>query len=441
MKTVIESKARSRIKSVEILGLFGKRDYNIDFDNGIRIVVGENGSGKTTILNIVHAAIIGNKTKLSNYDFKDVIVKYSDGDSFVFSKKDHARGRLRAATQYKLLDVIQDDLKSDEFYALKRYVDSGYISYKHKVLIDDMLYNNDSLRKYVNSICPPKKNRGDSGKVVSSKVLNSDCVLFFPTYRRIEDDLGKMGVDKALRNKIASIEFGMSDVAIMIGRITDNIKALSVAQFHDVSGDMLNKLACGCGEDETSKETFDPESVDVVLGRLGERIEPQAANMIRNAVRSQTDFWKKNKMLSYLLGKLLDAYNKQKETDNSINGFCNSCNKFLLGKKFYYNPHGVAVEVVRDSSDKKMELEEFSSGEKQVVSLMSKIFLGSSSPYVVIIDEPELSLSIHWQKALLQEIVCSGKCSDMFIVTHSPFIFDNSLDAYAKDIDSFEVKK
>ena len=50
---------------------------------------------------------------------------------------------------------------------------------------------------------------------------------------------------------------------------------------------------------------------------------------------------------------------------------------------------------------------------------------------MILFDEPELSLSMLWQKQLLPDILHSNKCSFLMAVTHSPFIFDNELDQYA----------
>ena len=72
-----------------------------------------------------------------------------------------------------------------------------------------------------------------------------------------------------------------------------------------------------------------------------------------------------------------------------------------------------------------------SSGEKQIVSLFSKIFFEDYKKLIILFDEPELSLSIDWQSQLLPDIVQSKKCSFLLTVTHSPFIFKNELDKYA----------
>jgi predicted ATPase len=50
---------------------------------------------------------------------------------------------------------------------------------------------------------------------------------------------------------------------------------------------------------------------------------------------------------------------------------------------------------------------------------------------IVLIDEPELSLSLDWQKHLLPDVINSPGCAQLLAITHSPFIFDNELDMYA----------
>jgi hypothetical protein len=56
---------------------------------------------------------------------------------------------------------------------------------------------------------------------------------------------------------------------------------------------------------------------------------------------------------------------------------------------------------------------------------------------LVLFDEPELSLSMLWQKELLPDIVNSNKCNFLLAVTHSPFIFDNELDRYAVGLNEY----
>lgn len=81
-----------------------------------------------------------------------------------------------------------------------------------------------------------------------------------------------------------------------------------------------------------------------------------------------------------------------------------------------------------------IQLTQLSSGEKQIVSLFSKLYLESDEKSIVIIDEPELSLSLQWQKMLLPDIMRTENCDLLLTVTHSPFIFENEFDYDAKEI-------
>lgn len=72
-----------------------------------------------------------------------------------------------------------------------------------------------------------------------------------------------------------------------------------------------------------------------------------------------------------------------------------------------------------------------SSGEKQIVSVFARLYLSGEKQFVVLIDEPELSLSMDWQKRFLPDILSAPSCAQLIAITHSPFVFDNELDAYA----------
>ena len=56
---------------------------------------------------------------------------------------------------------------------------------------------------------------------------------------------------------------------------------------------------------------------------------------------------------------------------------------------------------------------------------------------LVLIDEPELSLSVPWQRRFLRDIRNGDFCAGLIAVTHSPFIYDNELREYAHSLGEF----
>ena len=145
-----------------------------------------------------------------------------------------------------------------------------------------------------------------------------------------------------------------------------------------------------------------------------------------------------NLYLWNLISKLIDNYGQQKEYDDRIKRFADTCNKYLIDKQFNYNQSTLELNVVLENNFKNEEetidLIQLSSGEKQIVSIFSKLYLESDEKSIIIIDEPELSLSLEWQKMLLPDIMRTENCDLLLTVTHSPFIFDNEFDFDAEDM-------
>ncbi len=62
-----------------------------------------------------------------------------------------------------------------------------------------------------------------------------------------------------------------------------------------------------------------------------------------------------------------------------------------------------------------------SAGEKLAVSLFKAILLRPNAS-VLVVDEPEVSLSLEWQKSLLDDILALNSDMQIIIATHSPAI-------------------
>lgn len=86
-----------------------------------------------------------------------------------------------------------------------------------------------------------------------------------------------------------------------------------------------------------------------------------------------------------------------------------------------------------------MSIEQLSSGEKQIVALFCYLYLLDNTPQMIIIDEPELSLSVDWQEKILEDVLKGPMCKSLVVATQSPFVYDNSLRAYAHTIEEFLV--
>ena len=64
------------IKSFKIEGLFNQFDHCIEFKNNITIIIGKNGVGKTSCLELLYSLFNGDFAKLCGIPYKKIIVKF-----------------------------------------------------------------------------------------------------------------------------------------------------------------------------------------------------------------------------------------------------------------------------------------------------------------------------------------------------------------------------
>lgn len=70
-----------------------------------------------------------------------------------------------------------------------------------------------------------------------------------------------------------------------------------------------------------------------------------------------------------------------------------------------------------------IRLSNLSSGEKQLLIILFTVFLTEEQPFLLLMDEPEISLHIEWQQHLIDTIRQLNPNCQLVIATHSPSIF------------------
>ena len=108
----------SQLKSFAIYGLFGFKNIKIPFDTESIILIAENGSGKTTILNALYYSISCKFHKLSSIDFHSIVLEFESGVSVEIKKND-----LKSFYQRDLFEFVASlrrFLPSRELEALRK---------------------------------------------------------------------------------------------------------------------------------------------------------------------------------------------------------------------------------------------------------------------------------------------------------------------------------
>lgn len=457
----------TNLEFIGIYGLFGRYSIEIPFEKQVNIYIGENGLGKTTILNCIYFILEGKFSRLANIQFSEIIVKFkgdvktykiSGADLREFNKKSRRQAYnhfIRDSDIYEM-EILEDILMKNKLnmseMEMENNLDFLIYEYASKMRVPENFARRRILEYYENTeIISNSKRKANKNnvielsKAVKDKVTNR--IIYLPTYRRIEDDFASLNIRSEELNKAELlIRFGMSDVQMSIDRILDKIRSLAMKGFTEMTGILLRQYADGKDPiDEMNQFTrmhnVNVDTVKIVLDRVGKEIEEPYKQKILNLISSGEIKEYKYLYLRNLINKLIDNYDIQKSYDDRIKKFASTCNKYLNDKHFDYNQSTLNLKIYLDneyeSERKTIQLTQLSSGEKQIVSLFSKLYLESDESSIVIIDEPELSLSIQWQQMLLPDIMRTNNCKLLLTVTHSPFTFANEFDFDAKEIRNY----
>ncbi|PZV26258.1 MAG: ATP/GTP-binding protein [Snowella sp.] len=427
----------SSLKSFAIYGLFGYKNVVLPLDSQVLILIAENGWGKTTILNSLYSVLDKNLEKLKKVDFEKIQVKFEmtneSTSSAIINKKD-----------IESISSIESD-EDSLYYALANLERTrkflANISQEQEVNKEKKERNKFRERISQEQEINKEKKLEWNRFIEVIKDNLKQKVFYFPTYRRIEEDLSSLGYKdiKFDNNQDKLIQFGMEDVKNHFKQIEKEIKDTAFQLFSKVTGEMLTQFIDGIKVTQEMKDRIKPDILNIILSRVGEQNISQAEQEnIRHLVSSGDIYDSRYDDLIYFLSKLINLYEQQRKIDESIKKFAEVCNKYLRPtKEIIYNESTADIDIKQTRNNDSIDLSGLSSGEKQIISLFSKVYLESKDNFILIIDEPELSLSVEWQQMLLPDIIESGRCKLLIAATHSPFIFDNELDHYTYDLDQF----
>lgn len=68
---------------------------------------------------------------------------------------------------------------------------------------------------------------------------------------------------------------------------------------------------------------------------------------------------------------------------------------------------------------------QLSSGEKQMLAILLTVLVEDNLPYVLFMDEPEVSLHVEWQERLIELILSLNPNVQIILTTHSPALVMN----------------
>lgn len=410
-----------RLKNVRIEGFWGKNIIETSFFPDANIFIGMNGTGKTTFINILQAVIAVDIELLYNLQFEKIVLNIENGkqkrkievikvaDNLEYTKLIFKIG----SKHYELPMLNNNDIRylnerhgrlQPKFYKnikdineeLMTLIKLSYLSvYREKMIKNDQF--SDSGREII-------------GNPIDIK-LNQLMIRLTKYQFQLETELSSLSKSfqqNVLRSMLYNPEFDQVDITKTINL---NLRDISYGLKQAYRGlGILDERISEIVEEHVKAIAKAAESINNHVKDLNIPLYP-------NDVTPLTLLRRTMKIIE--LSTTLE--DKKKEIFKPLNSFIELLNEYHDTKEFSLDEEGKGgLKITKKGST--IPISQLSSGEKQLIIILTETLIQRESQTVFIADEPELSLHIEWQRKIVPSIKKLNPNAQIIIATHSPEI-------------------
>lgn len=428
-----------------VKGLFGIFDNEIVFkEGGITVVVGQNGCGKTTMLRMLAAIFSKNHSQLFQYRFDYIelsmsnrVLKIKPIDEQVNDED----GKITVKSlQYSINSVVLDKhhrenskITSPTFWiraipSLRRRAGGFFVDRDGEVLTLSEVIETyfDTLPEEIKNDIIEIPNEifeltgGLQIELITTERLKA--INWGDEFRRY-DFIQKYAVEECSAELRSNLKNILSEYANISQKLDEQFPAKilnAIKQKQSFSADelsrsiqeidMLREKHVNAGVLEENTDSF--LSMDVTPERLDD-----------------------------ITAKILSVYYQDMRTKlESLNSISDKIVLFknVLASKFNSNKlisidmtNGIAV--TQQLQNEPIALSSLSSGEQQELVLLYNLIFNGDAQKLVLLDEPEISLNVSWQREFLDDMkkIVAMNGVSILIATHSPQIVSENWDLVA----------
>ena len=410
------------IESFEITNLWGYQDVDLVFSKDVNVLIGPNGSGKTTVLNLLHFILSADCRSLLNVKFEHAEIKLKS-----FKGRSKRTVRVEVTGRFLKLKIGHQAYEIDiEIFSGRRFSQAS-LFYEVDDPLGQMLPRElyDGLTTLVPLVWLPvsrrlpvtenEERRYRKTNPLESVDLRLEELLegLFHYHSRLNTLLSERY--KEFEHQVLSVILYSKDLDrldLTPSLPTKAEKAQLLGAF-EAAGLLNEEMQNRIDEHFTAAE----EVVQRIKSEKPDDLKPGDSLVVPLIRRTQA-------MVEYA-GKLEEDREK---IFAPLRLYEKTVNSFLNDKSIQVDENGRLKIKLSPSED--LDLRLLSSGEKQILILLTEALLTVDKPIVYIADEPELSLHISWQEQLLESLMTFGGQMQVIVATHSPDIvgqFENKI--------------
>jgi energy-coupling factor transporter ATP-binding protein EcfA2 len=423
------------ISSVEVRGLFGTYDYSLrppgqDYDvDRLWILYGDNGCGKTTILKTLFHLLApdsgeGHKTAVAGIPFGRFEVSFTSGEqvwaerasgrtSGTFKMGVKLKGKKQITYTYvanedgKVLSTSpEDEVEQVQFLSALRRLDLGlfFLSDDRTVRLAGQTVGDFSTPAYYvdEEHILRARMRRSSPWIDPEELERRVTGLLVESIRRAEWWIQAQAVHGSSE--------GESSVNTLYAEILKRVSRLPLDEKRD-SESSVAEVERMIGSLEKRSRTF------AQYGLLPEFNGRDIISVVKSAPATHWHIMT-NVVKPYVesVDKKLDA---METLQRQLDALVTTLNSFFTHKTVSFDLRN-GFHITADSG-RELAPNMLSSGERHLLLLFLNTVLALDRPSVFIIDEPEISLNIKWQRRLLASLLqCAGDSAVQYLfATHS----------------------
>ena len=432
-----------RLERIEVDGLFGIYNHRIDLrlHDHVTLLHGPNGVGKTVVLRMIDALLKGHLSYFRKIPFFRLLIVFHDGSRVELLKEDSDQEEEYESRS--MLTLSANGKETSSPVRLRTDADRVGESISHlqphptmpEVWIDtrdgELLSSPEMIARYRDHVTLSRSERFGSEELswfhaflesANTHLVEAQRLFQFGQDYRPRQRQSWRSRSVALVSTV--VEYGqdfrtrLAQSMAAYGRQSQTLdqsfpQRLITAQ-DMLSADMLESRIAEL-EEKTSElkkiGILEETRVPPIHAGTLENIDPTQARVMTLYVQDTTA----------KLATLDDLKDRSRFLLNSVN------DKYRHKRIRLDSEHGLVAE---SDDDEPLALDSLSSGEQHELVLHYDLLFKVPSNTIVLVDEPELSLHVSWQKRFLRDLLEIVKLSgfDALVATHSPYIIGDRTD-------------
>lgn len=430
----------SMLENIKIKKLFGLFDYHITLDTteNITILTGPNGYGKTTILNIIYHFFNQQFSYFQKLNFESISFEFSENKRMELTKKEKKAILTNNTAIFprvytdihinffdcekkigtfiydsELRELIANELKN--FFSLRQIEEDLWINTRtnEKISLNNFLnLYKEQLPEHFLSLIKKKQSEEKNNPIII--FLNSLNIYLIKEQRLLHKIFGR---DKEEDTFLNTIELYAEELKKLIEE--KQLEAYQITQKLDSSFPKRLIEAKTVIDEATFKERF---------AKLKDKQSKLQQFGITTVEQEIPDYNTESaKVLSVYLNDSEEKLSVYDDLLTKIDLFVSIISQKDFAFKTLQISSGKGFSFYQNKTLQPLSLTDLSSGEQHEVVLLYELLFKTAPNTLILIDEPEISLHVIWQKAFIDDLkrIAELKKISFLVSTHSPQIINN----------------